>query len=125
MYPSLLYMMPQAYVRCYLFVIFFTPKTSLVQVPVCVFLTNCGLVVHSCGIFRAKPVPHLLPSCACAPLHHTLCPHYSRPLLSYLGCLSLHYIIVPDCKCLSLHRTTACYCYLYKTIVAPCTERQQ
>ena len=89
------YMVPYALCQILLlFVLFNTPKTSLVQVPVCLSLTDHRLVVHSCGTSRAKPMPYLLLFCACAPPYHILCLHYSRPLLSYLACLSLRYIIV-------------------------------
>lgn len=54
------------YVRYYFFVLFITAKTSLVQVPVCLSLTDHGLVVHSCRISRAKPCPISYPLlCLC------------------------------------------------------------
>lgn len=36
-----------------------------------------------CWGLQCQSTPHLLPSHTCTSLHHALCPHFSRPLLSY------------------------------------------
>jgi len=49
---------------------------------------------HSCGISIVNLVSCLLPSHTCSPLYNILCLHFSRPLLSYEPCISLHYITI-------------------------------
>ena len=46
------------------------------------------------GASNARRQPHLLLSHASIHLCHLWCPHFSGPLLSYQGCISLHYSIV-------------------------------
>lgn len=74
------------HIRYYLFVLFSTPETILIQLCICISWAVCRWVVCSCECSRVRPVPHLLPShWACSPLHCTLCFHFAGPLLSHQG----------------------------------------
>lgn len=122
------YMVAFMGIRYYFFVLFVTPKTSFVQLQVCISLTDADNFVlpgdHGCKQL-AKPVPHLFSSCACIPLATSyvsaspgLC-YYTR--LLYFSIQS-HYI---SGKYLVLYRITACYCYLCKTVVVPHTNKKK
>lgn len=78
---NLLYLVPFTYVRYYLLVLFVTLKTSFVPLQVFIFLTDQGSVVYSHEAPSTNPMPCPLRSHTCAPLHHTLCLHFSRTLL--------------------------------------------
>ena len=81
------FVVPITYVSYYFFVLFVTPKTGFIQLQVSISLTD------ELFIAVRSPVPCLLPSPACTPLH-ILCPHFSRPLLLHQPCISLHCILV-------------------------------
>lgn len=113
------------YMQCLLhksgatFVLFVSPKTSLVQLQICIF--PAGWVVYSWGVSSSSPSPISSPH-TCAPLHHILL------FKSFAVVPSLHLSITCPCvshKCFILFRIMTCYCYVYKPTAALCKDTQK
>lgn len=87
------------YVRYHFFV---STKSSFVQLQACISLTDHQWAVYSHQFSNAKPVPCLLSSLACTPLHPILSAIFkASAIISGLCFSTLHHCA--SCKSLILH----------------------
>lgn len=117
---SLIYMMPFTYVRCHLLVLFVTLTTCFCVLQSCISSKTMGQLFIAVG----SPVPSLFPvlwhPLSVLPLHYKLCLQFSALALSLYYSILQHYL---SHKYLIIHGITACYCYLYETIVVSCKDK--
>lgn len=93
---NLLFLLPFIHIRYCVFSYFPHPRTSFVQVQVCISLTGHWLVIYSCGVAVPASAPCTITH-ACAPPYHFLCFHLSRPLFflvhHYIRVLNMQFFI--------------------------------
>lgn len=112
--------------RYYLFFLFATPETILLQLCICISLTDHSWVVSICVMSRVKPGPHLLPSHAYTPLHLYTCASASQDLCCHIRPIinSFNYdVLCCSHEHLMVHRR-ATYGCPYKTVVVPFSANQ-